>query len=114
MDKRGRRHSNDARKLYTKLKAAERTRQVIEYLDDKKFDQTKGNQSTWLPGTRTPWHIFMRRAFKEKLRHFTRCMQPTRATNPDCDPFRHKCARVLVAEACSSIVQLTIVSKVHC
>ena len=30
----GKRNSNDARKLYSRLSAAEKSRQILEYLDD--------------------------------------------------------------------------------
>ena len=102
-DKRGYRNPNDARKLYSDLASNARMRRVVEYLDDKKVDQTKSSQESWLPGTRQPWWVHMRRAFKETLRHFSHAMQPKRSTNRDIDPFRHKCSRILIAEACSSI-----------
>ena len=111
----GRRHSNDARKLYSDLLDAQMTRQIVEYFDDKKYDQSQAGQSKWVVGSRIPWHTHFRRAFKEKLRTFALIMQPqTVNRHVRDDPHRHKVSRLLVCEARSSFVLGLIVSRVNC
>ena len=95
-DSLGRRNANDSRKLYSRLAAADKSRQILEYLDDKKLGDNVNVRA--LRGTGVPWHTHMRRAFKEKLRTFATLMQPS--SRVDADPLRHKCSRVLIAEAC--------------
>ena len=94
-DSLGRRNANDSRKLYSRLAAADKSRQILEYLDDKKHCH---RQDDSLRGSLVPWHTHMRRAFKEKLRTFSTLMQV--CSRVDDDPFRHKSSRLLVAEAC--------------
>ena len=64
------RNAKDARKLDSRLMDAAKARQILEYLDDKKYDHTQGSKMSWIDGSITPWHAHMRRAFKEKMRFF--------------------------------------------